>query len=781
MNKYIEKDKKDINTLNIKDVNKDTLLSVFMEKQDATIYIEEDNQIIGIITLGNLRRHILKGEDLINRKFSCVMSGSREEIEKVFNISKNIMSVPLINEKGELVKEYCRVRNIIDNHPITDEMISEIYKESALICNKYSKVIFVVDRKYNDSNIYKEKEVLDARNTDELCKCLEKNNVLVVDLAYSSFYVRRIFYDKYNIKNIIRYDGSKNIFSTKHISERGKLFTNIAIDNTSVVKKNIFKEKNVVELDLNKCIWNPMEECYEYMERSDEEIEAVFALVCFSMKPWIIINEKYIPIIADIYVMGDKELILANMIDIFSNIIPKFDEKGIKSVFVKFPENEREIIKDYLSENIYARKRIGDCTEDELVYLWNFSDICTEDELIKFVSNNRIVIKNGFRNICDFSSKHFNVNNRERYTMGNPIDYKNIVFMFGPCIFSGGPFVTDENTIASYLRKKVSNRYYIKSMGHNFISQNFVMRTQSYNKGDLAIIMVDNDELFTKSGYKVHSIIEAYKKVDNLVEHVWDGLSHCDKEVTKNIADEIFSILKKEEVLSTDTSDMSDYPVLTFGVDDGKVDIPLEMQNWLNEVTKQKIPNVKNAGAIVMNCNPFTLGHRYLIETASSQVDVLYIFVLEEDKSFFKFNDRIELVRQGTKDLENVVVLPSGRYVISTETLPGYFDKEKNPYAELDATEDLEIFSQVIAKEFDIKVRFAGEEPNDPFTRKYNDYMRRLLPKNGVEFIEIPRKECGNQAISASLVRKHLKEKNFDEIEKLVPPTTLEYLKTNYM
>lgn len=82
-----------------------------------------------------------------------------------------------------------------------------------------------------------------------------------------------------------------------------------------------------------------------------------------------------------------------------------------------------------------------------------------------------------------------------------------------------------------------------------------------------------------------------------------------------------------------------------------------------------------------MNCNPFTLGHRYLIEEACSQVDILYVFVVEEDKSYFKFEDRIEMVRQGTKDLKQVQVLPSGKYIISKETFAQYFKKGANHFS----------------------------------------------------------------------------------------------------
>ena len=81
----------------------------------------------------------------------------------------------------------------------------------------------------------------------------------------------------------------------------------------------------------------------------------------------------------------------------------------------------------------------------------------------------------------------------------------------------------------------------------------------------------------------------------------------------------------------------------------------------------------ENAGAVVMNCNPFTKGHRYLIETAANECGHLYVFVLSEDKSEFSAADRLEMVKLGTQDLQNVTVLPTGPYLISGVTFPTYF------------------------------------------------------------------------------------------------------------
>lgn len=200
-----------------------------------------------------------------------------------------------------------------------------------------------------------------------------------------------------------------------------------------------------------------------------------------------------------------------------------------------------------------------------------------------------------------------------------------------------------------------------------------------------------------------------------------------------------------------------------------------EFKKYQNYIAKYK----QRVGGIVMNCNPFTLGHRYLIEIASKKCDKLYIFVVEEDKSIFPFEDRLELVRKGTSDLENVTILQSGNFIISALTFPGYFNKSVDNNVSVDTSDDLSLFAKHIAPTLGINVRFAGEEPLDNITRQYNETMREVFPKHGIEFVEIPRKEMGDSVISASRVRKLLKEENFEEISKIVPYTTLEYLKQN--
>ena len=137
-------------------------------------------------------------------------------------------------------------------------------------------------------------------------------------------------------------------------------------------------------------------------------------------------------------------------------------------------------------------------------------------------------------------------------------------------------------------------------------------------------------------------------------------------------------------------------------------------------------------------------------------------------------------MRQGVKHLPNVEVLPSGRFIISQQTFSGYFNKAELQDVAVDSSEDVEIFGKEIAPTLGITIRFAGAEPKDNVTRQYNETMRKILPRYGVEFCEIPRKEISDEPISASSVRAALHAGDFDKIKKLVPPSTLAYLQKNF-
>lgn len=201
------------------------------------------------------------------------------------------------------------------------------------------------------------------------------------------------------------------------------------------------------------------------------------------------------------------------------------------------------------------------------------------------------------------------------------------------------------------------------------------------------------------------------------------------------------------------------------------------------------------ASCLVMNCNPFTKGHRWLIEKAAAESKKVFVFVVEENASLFSYEDRIEMVKRGTEDLENVVVLGGGRYMVSAVTFPSYFTKEED-LAKAHTAMDAEIFATCIAPVLNVNRRYVGTEPNSPVTAAYNEALKKRLPRAGIEVVEVPRLEAEGEVVSASKVRgllyRLLKKEEVDSFEmkkeevnsfeicqklsEFLPITTLEYI-----
>lgn len=184
-------------------------------------------------------------------------------------------------------------------------------------------------------------------------------------------------------------------------------------------------------------------------------------------------------------------------------------------------------------------------------------------------------------------------------------------------------------------------------------------------------------------------------------------------------------------------------------------------------------------GAAVMNCNPFTRGHRWLIEQAAKECDWMYVFVLSEDRSVFPAEDRLALVRKGTEDLPNVTVHPTGPYLISSATFPTYFLKEQMSPEAVQCELDIAIFSRHYAPHFGINRRYVGSEPLCPVTNRYHEMLEQRLPSAGISLHRLERVEARHAPISASAVRKLLHQGRADELRTLVPDVTFEYLQQN--
>lgn len=185
-----------------------------------------------------------------------------------------------------------------------------------------------------------------------------------------------------------------------------------------------------------------------------------------------------------------------------------------------------------------------------------------------------------------------------------------------------------------------------------------------------------------------------------------------------------------------------------------------------------------SSAALVMNANPFTLGHQYLAEQAAAACDTLHIFVVSEDASLIPFSVRKKLVSDGTAHLPNVVLHDSGPYIISSATFPSYFLKDKEAVIRGQARLDIEIFKRIAAT-LNISVRYVGEEPTSQVTGLYNAIMASELPGAGIDCRIIPRKLVDGRAISASNVRKALQDGDWGMVSQLVPSSTLAWFQSD--
>lgn len=185
----------------------------------------------------------------------------------------------------------------------------------------------------------------------------------------------------------------------------------------------------------------------------------------------------------------------------------------------------------------------------------------------------------------------------------------------------------------------------------------------------------------------------------------------------------------------------------------------------------------RRIGAVVMNCNPFTLGHRYLLEKAAADSDYVHVFVLSDKRSFIPAKERFELVKVGSSDISNLILHQTSDYIISTATFPTYFMKDKIQADKANCRLDVELFARRIAPEFHITRRYAGTEPSCKVTDVYNQTMKEILPQYQIMLEEIPRLKNAAGIVSASTVRENVKRKKWTEVKKMVPDSTFDYLK----
>lgn len=389
----------------------------------------------------------------------------------------------------------------------------------------------------------------------------------------------------------------------------------------------------------------------------------------------------------------------------------------------------------------------------------------------------------GVRRFEDTYGKRVNIRGGHRVTVNQPENYKRTIYLVGGCnVFGVG--AADEHTIASFLQDLLNDifpelricvqnyGFYLAELQDARSNEELkILNTLPVKKGDIILW-----GLGSVPGMPCIDASKIFQK-DREFEIFIDNM-HYTPHGYVSIAQKLFEGLMELNLLNN----MDNYNISsekeTYGFKGEELheleDYKKQLTDFYNEMFSITI------GSIVMNCNPFTLGHRYLIEQALKECDYLAIFVVQEDKSNFSFEDRLRLVSEGVADLPNVMVIPSGRFIISSLTFSEYFNKSELQEREIDTSNDIIIFAKEIAPCLHITKRFVGEEPLDKVTKQYNESMKKILPEYGIQYIEIPRIKSDDEVISASRVRRLLEQSDFLAIKKLVPESTFKYLTEQY-
>lgn len=717
----------DVETLPVERLQK-----LYLEKTSEIVYIIRDNKLYGCVSMGEVLRGKHKNAEVrINRSFTFLTGFNVIKAHEIFQKYSYIHKIPVVGKHGELLGDYSRWDDMLyfeRNQKLF--MCESVLKE---ILGKYEAVYVVAPVEYKHPAYlclkeYLEKfqiryEVLTKEQVGEkisekvICIFLSEDERRGIECLYGIVPYRQTSIESVQIIDILRYDMPTDVrYKARLATYKSLLF-------------QIEREMQLKRLKIRK----PDDLFYD---RLDEKA---------------------------------------------SVLLPALEKKGIKCFPLFAYEEEATEYRINFQRELMERQKMMPLTTGRLWMedapkkafygdLYQLDDYKT-GKVEKEVCEGDL----SFEYKGNILGKYFNARDGKRVTCFQPEKYIGTIYLLGPCTIVGG-YVEDQYTIASYLQKELLERGYIyrvENYGQIILLNSIDSRLKEidkYSANDIVIYLSREGETLGIS--KQETLEKIYEKNHVSYEWVTDGYLHCNHKVNQLIAESMFDMIKT--CLADEVTVNCDRNI--------NIDVPRIMREYIQckyldqyfgDFSGEEYSTV---GAIVMNGNPFSRGHRYLIEQAGRQVEFLIVFVVEEDASLFPFEERYRLIKEGTKDIDNIMVVPSGEFILSKNNFEEYFTKQENEAVAFHAEYDINIFADYIAGSLHITHRFAGEEPEDQITSIYNDAMRRILPSKGITFVEIPRITVKDEFVSASRVRKYLLEEKNDKAFDLLPVSTTSYL-----
>ncbi len=383
--------------------------------------------------------------------------------------------------------------------------------------------------------------------------------------------------------------------------------------------------------------------------------------------------------------------------------------------------------------------------------------------------------------LADVQADYINVKDGVRKTAGVPDSPEGFVHVFGSCLAQGA-CVADENTIESFLQYQCNaagqNRAVVNhGVGDGRFLLNDVVGAMTVPvNGNDVFVFIDDLPLEACPDAVDSSAWFSGKSRDEVM--FFNNAYHANARANELIAARIGEMIGEFAV--RDAGRRRDY-FSWKGVRLHPVPGPdpycSQVVPYMRHLARVRRREDADCAAVLINADPFTLGHRKLIETALEEYSHVYVFLLDQAATF-TFRDRHEMARRGVSGLSATVVRAEDFYA-SSRNFPEYFNRSSYvPGSALSRTVEVDV-RMLIEKVFPflrIRARYLGEEVPQSVTWKYNELLQKIDAEYGLRTVLVPRLRVDGDVISASTVRRLYAQDDFPVIRKLVPAGVFEYL-----
>lgn len=701
----------------------------YLFKTSEIVYIVKDKKLYGIVSMGEvLRGHCLNSMVHINTNFTVLKSFNIVKAQEIFQRKQKIHKIPIVNKSGELLGEYSRWDDVFYIERNQERLMQkETVRE---ILGPYETVCVIEPVSSEDVNYLKLLNYLDSFEVSYM--------VLSKELIYEKLLEK-------NICIFLNEDERRGIQCLYGVEPRTH-----DSQGYSVFQYDLLRDKR----------WKARLATYKSLLLQIEEIN----------------------LLRNLGIEKPDNLSYGRVDEKGSILLSAIARAGIKCFGLSSCENEA---------TEYGRQFMKEVYEHRMAYPPNFREPWPKreeneefyGELYQFEDYRNNIVQKTLYDIMptyhyrkDKTGKYCNTKDGRRITCLQPNEFIGTIYFLGPC-WVLGVFVEDQYTVASCLQRKLLERgyqYKVENYGEMLRSDasmdDMLRKIGSFQSTDIVIYESGEGTVVGIQGDTLENIFQQHQ-----IPSAWvtDAYGHCNHKANLLAADGILEMIKPY----LDNKKEENTNQIKIAIDVRQIMRDYIRSRYLNLYFRDFFSKAYNTvGAIVADCSFFNKGHRYLIEQAKAQVEFLIIFIIEKDQTIFPFEERFRLVKEGTKDLDNIMVVPGGEFILSDKTFPQYFTKAENEAVVPNAEYDLDVFINYVAGPLHITHRFAGKEPNNSIKKIYYEKMRTILSQYGIYFVEVEKMEVDGEIVSLSKVQNYLKREEYEKAFTLLPDSTKQYL-----